>query len=74
MGVNFRLRFCVFFWMVASYLRPSLTFHFEQAIARYEEHLERYVFVKFLKKAGWSWQSWLELKEAADKLDNQPKP
>lgn len=73
MGVNFRLRFCVFFWMIASYLRPSLTFRFEQSIVRYEEHLERYVFVKFLKKAGWSWQSWLELKETADKLDSQPK-
>lgn len=68
------LRLRVFWWMMAAIVEPSLTFHFEQSIVRYEEHFERYVFVKFLKKAGWSWQSWLELKEAADKLDNQPKP
>jgi len=67
------LRLRVFWWMMASIVEPSLTFHFEQAIVRYEEHLERYIFVKFLKKAGWSWQSWLELKETADKLDSQPK-
>lgn len=67
MVVKIALFLCVIFWKIARIFEPSLTFKATQAVLVYEAHLEHLEFIAFLKKAGWSWSDWIELKEMGER-------